>query len=326
MPASRKSVVAPASINEALQYARTKNTYRTAKAKFGIPRATLQRRIHTAVQKQGRKAAFTADEERIIVGFLIENANKGLPMTQKHLRKAIQIFMSRMPTAWRWLLSAEWNAKAPSNAFLYSFRQRYRHELSFARPVPQKANHFRQVNSESITNHFATLQKLISEYQIGASGMFNLDECVCTSNRDAGSKYRIRRLMPRRGARDMPRPGFANISRIAMMPVISARGEHSPPLFLMKATRIRYRIAIRNGTEVAETPLVVSQPSFSYFVQHPTPHVPYRRTATRVPYRRVDYTCDLQAHALHVYLTDGRTTRGQYRPTTYCIHYSLEGI
>ena len=66
-----------------------------------------------------------------------------------------------------------------------------------------------------------------------------------------------------------------------------------------------------------------------------TTRVTYRRTPTRVPYRRMDHTCDLQAHAytcalqadgLHVCLTDGRTTHGHYRPTTYCIHYSLEGI
>ena len=53
---------------------------------------------------------------------------------------------------------------------------------------------------------------------------------------------------------------------------------------------------------------VVSQPGFSYFVQYPTP---------RVPYRRMDYTCDLQAHALHVYLTGEWTTRVPYRRANY---------
>ena len=52
----------------------------------------------------------------------------------------------------------------------------------------------------------------------------------------------------------------------------------------------------------------------------------YHSQDFRILYRRTPYTCDLQTHALHVCLTDGRTTPGHYRPTTYCIHYSLEGI
>ena len=39
-----------------------------------------------------------------------------------------------------------------------------------------------------------------------------------------------------------------------------------------------------------------------------TPRVPYRRTPTRVPYSRMDYTCALQTGELHVGITDRRRT------------------
>ena len=113
---SRNRVVVPASINDALQCVRNRNTYRAAETKLGILPATLQRRLHAAVQKQSRSCAFTTVEKQII-RFLLENASEGLPMTQENLGKAIQILISRMPAAPSRFLPAEWSTKAPSNAF-----------------------------------------------------------------------------------------------------------------------------------------------------------------------------------------------------------------
>lgn len=60
--------------------------------------------------------------------------------------------------------------------------------------------------------------------------------------------------MPRHGSRDMSNPNVTKLARITMMPEISAAGDHGPPLFVMKGTKIPYRSVIRNGIELQESP------------------------------------------------------------------------
>ena len=254
MPTKRVSAP-PDRVAEALKFIKRKHTYREAAQTVGIARSTLHERMNASgpIRKAGRRPNSTPFEENIIVGFLVDRATAGLPLTKLHLSEAVNIFVSSMSSKRRCQLGEEWNG--PSREWLNRFPRKHADRLSFVRPLPQEAVRYRQVNGEAITTHFATVQKLVEDNEIDASRLFNLDECGCSPAKEAGSKSRSRRYMPRRGSRDIRRADIADLAPITMMPVISAAGEHGPPLLVFKVTRIPYRVVLNKGICQEESPL-----------------------------------------------------------------------
>ena len=229
------------------------NTYRSVSKKYNLSYSTLFRRANGAVQKNGRRLALLPREEGLIVSFLLKFAQRGMPLTQLHLREAIKIIVEGMPPARRQALP--FKSDGPSQYYIRIFRKRHASSLSFCKPLRQEAKRFSAVNADVLTKHFSVLEKHISENDLDASRIFNLDEAGTTPEKDITGIAAARRLMPRPGEKDVKMPQFKKLNRVTMMPIVSAAGEAAPPLFVFKGSRVPFRTVLRAGRIVDETPI-----------------------------------------------------------------------
>ena len=191
----------------------------------------------------------------MIVDLLIKYAHKGTPLSRCHLADAIELITSNMPPERR--LRLRFKNGRPGVRFIREFYKRHSTVLTFRRACPQQAVRFNAVKDESLITHFATLEKLIHEYNIDDSRLFNLDEAGASPEKNVGNKDSARRYMPRSGCHDTRMAAIANKNRITIMAVISAAGQHAPPLFVLKGTQIPYRIVIRSGQTITESPVTL---------------------------------------------------------------------
>eukprot|EP00178_Gracilaria_changii_P018579 TRINITY_DN531_c0_g1_i1.p1 TRINITY_DN531_c0_g1~~TRINITY_DN531_c0_g1_i1.p1 ORF type:complete len:353 (+),score=29.71 TRINITY_DN531_c0_g1_i1:40-1059(+) len=242
-------------IQAALSALNSGTPYRTVERQYGIPRATLHYRRNTfRNMKPGRRRGLTNEEEQRIVCFLLRFAERGTPLTNHHLREAIKLFCETLPQ--ERLQSLPFNFVNISDYFLWSFRQRHKDKLCFTRPLAQKNKRFRAVNAEALTHHFATLQRLVADYNLDGDRIFYLDEVGVTPDKDVTGVSSLRRTFPRRGSRDMVMNDYHYKNRITMMPVVSAAGDCGPLLVVVKGSRIPYRTVLKNGVAIQEAPTV----------------------------------------------------------------------
>ena len=239
-------------MDKAVQAFQSGNTYRAVAREFGVDYSTLYRRINTAPSNRGRRPALSTAEETLVVKFLVQYANRGIPLTQNHLKEAIHINASRMPPQRRSALP--FKHCSPGRTFLRAFRRRHADKLSFCKPLRQEAKRFMAVNSDVLNTHFVTLERLVEDHGLDAARVFNLDECGTTPGKDLTGIGTARRLLPRRGVRDIRLSSFKYLNRVTMMPVINAFGQSGPPLFVFKGTKMPYRTVLKGGIVVEETP------------------------------------------------------------------------
>ena len=227
---------------------------RDAAQEFQLAKSTLQYRLSTPIRpKRGRPTALSMSEERMILEFVVKHANKGIPMTERHLCEAISVVLRRLLPSRR--VTFPFKKHKPSPGYLGAFRKRHAKVIKFGKPLRQEAKRFRSVNMEALTTHFASVEKRIKDNDIDASRIFNLDEVEVKPDRDASGKLSCKRLMPRKGVQDFITCAFYYQNRATMMPVINASGECGPPFFVVKGKRAPYRKVLRSGAVYSETPL-----------------------------------------------------------------------
>lgn len=237
---------------KAIRHIRNGLSYRQASTKFRIPLSTLHYRMTTPLKKPGKKYALSTKQENHIVQFLLRYAKRRIPLTLEHLREAISSVKATFSPDERMLLP--FKKETTSDGYLRASRRRHGDQLKFGRPLMQEAKRFAAVNTETLTTHFATLEKLMSDYSLDEYRIFNLDEVGIFSGKDASGKLVCRRFLPRKGNQDFISANFGYEDRINMMPVISAAGLHSPPLFVIKGKRMTFRNKLVNGNVLTETP------------------------------------------------------------------------
>ena len=234
----------------AVQAIKSGMSYRRVASTFHIPIASLHARVTNPSripQKPGRKRALTEREEELLVAFLVKFAQKGVPLSQQHLREAVETIIGRMLLARR--LHLPFSRFSPGPAFLRSFRRRHARSICFAKPLRHDAKRFYALNSTVLTTHFATVERLIADHSLDASCIFNLDETGVSPEKDI-TGITSKRFMPRFGSRDCKLPIQKRLDRITMMHVICANGEAGPPLFVFKRSRLPFRMLVRDGVEV----------------------------------------------------------------------------
>jgi len=115
------------------------------------------------------------------------------------------------------------------------------------------ASRYKACNAETLTTHFATLEKIILENDIDDSRIFNLDEVGATPGKDADAQTRCKKYLTRNAVNDSRIAQFANTSRVTMMPAICADGSAHLPLFVFKGRCLPYREIERNGIKGLDT-------------------------------------------------------------------------
>ena len=172
------------SITKAIEAVKRGTSLRNAADNFKVPKSTLHYRLTTPIRKRpGRKTALTIQEEKCIVDFILRNATKGVPLTQRHLCEAISVALGNVTPARR--LTLPFKRDKPSAGYLRAFRRRHGNVIRFGKPLRQEVKRFRATNAESLTTHFATIEKLIAEHKIDSSRLFNLDKVDVSPGKDA---------------------------------------------------------------------------------------------------------------------------------------------
>lgn len=83
------------------------------------------------------------------------------------------------------------------------------------------------------------LEKIILKNTLDASRIFNLEEAGTTTEKDQTLIAAPRRLMPRRGERDVKTRQFTALNRVTMMAIISAASEAAPPFLFLNGLEFR---------------------------------------------------------------------------------------
>lgn len=231
---------------------------RSASQRFRVKRSTLGKyKARGGIIRfpAGRRPMLSEQKEQQLVSMLLRHAQHGIPLTQRHLVEGIRFMLKAMSPAHRHILKiTDVDNYTPSPSFMLSFRKRHRSILKFGRPSAQEAKRFRAVNGNVLANHFATLEKLLHENNMGPEHIFNLDECGVTPDKDCGGRLPARRFLPARTCNkqrtDIEMAEFDYKHRVTMMPVVSAAGVTGPPLFVFSGTRVQYEVIEADGIRV----------------------------------------------------------------------------
>lgn len=257
MVSSRLSAREQARLGAATEAVRKGMKLRLAERLFRVARSTIHRHARadqknmSQASPSGRTPALAAAEEQVIVDLIQRYSDRGLPLTRTHVRDAFALYIARLPAARR--SQMPFRDGRPGVKFLRNFTLRHKASLRFAKPLRQEGKRFAATSADALTTHCAALEKLIKELGVDPRRIWNLDETGATPGKDVNGASSSRRYLTRGGGGDMRTAEFAAISRITMMPVISAAGDSGPTLFVFKGTRLPYRNVARGGHVVAET-------------------------------------------------------------------------
>jgi len=232
---------------------------RRAARVYRVARSTLQDRISSSRRRQtrirrvaGRRRQFSEAEEDVIISTLVAFADKGVPLNRRHLQEAFKTFIGQLAPSRR--AAMPFRNGVPGWRFLTDFEKRHRDRIFFGRGTRQEAKRWSAVNGETLSTHFATLEKIISDNNIDSSRVWNLDETGGTPGKDVVGAIKERRYLRReRHQRDIIIPEFVSSSRATVMAVVSAAGDTAPPLFVFKGARLPYRVVEEAGKEVVQT-------------------------------------------------------------------------
>eukprot|EP00171_Calliarthron_tuberculosum_P004807 IDg4807t1 len=236
---------------------------RAAESMFRVAKSTIHRHAvkHRPAARPddlppcgrpGRPTAFSAAEEKVVVDLLCRFADRGIPLSRAHLKEAFALFIKRLPILRQ--VKLPFRGGQPGPKFLRGFTRRNKERLRFVRPLLQEGKRFAAVNAESITTHYATLEKLVADTGVDAARVWNLDEAGTRPGKDKDGGSRARRYLTRQsGGRDMRVGEFVRQQRTTVMPVVSAEGDIGPTLFVFKGTTLPYRQVKRGDNVVTET-------------------------------------------------------------------------
>ena len=228
-------------------------SFRTAALRFHVPKSTLHDYVKgkTGNARMGRPPLLTEQEEKSVVEALLHFADCGVPLCKSDVQEAIAFMVSSFPEARRMSLSFK-NGR-PGRAFMRGFLKRHHAELRVCVPEHHEAKRYAAVNAETLTSHVAKVERLVQLHGIDAGRFWNLDETGTTPGRDVKGNGKQRRYMRRNGSREARVPEFVRANRVTTMPVISARGDTGPPLFVLQGKRLPYRRVVEGGVVRTQT-------------------------------------------------------------------------
>lgn len=133
------------------------------------------------------------------------------------------------------------------------FERHYDDVLSFKRAARQEGQHWKSVNAEALTTHFVAFEKLVRDYHLDSTRIWNLDESGGTPGRDTSKNMTKKRYMRRDGCSNMKIPEFVRTNRYTIMAIFNASGDAAPQPFVFKANSLPYRKVLVNGVFTVKT-------------------------------------------------------------------------
>ena len=199
----------------------------------------------------GRGPALTELEEQLVVQMICRYAEQGLSLRRQHVQEAVGQLINGMPSSRKMLLPFV-NAR-PGPKCLRLFIKRHGDKMKLGRPLRQEAVRYAACNAMNLTNHFATLEKIIKDNNIQARCIWNLDETGATPARECKGVSDANFYLTRAGIGDAKVGHFVNVNRVTMIPAICANGDAMKPLFVFKGSRLPFRQVVRDGITTTDS-------------------------------------------------------------------------
>lgn len=155
MPKLRKYDIG--NVDVALDAIKDGMSIHAAATKFGIPRSTLQNRIHNRTKKSsfGPSPILTAQEETKIEEWLVANHARGFPRRKEDVQSAIKGFLDLFPRPNPFI------GNLPGNKWYASFLQRHpRLTIRTPEPITDASS---KVAESNIRGWFAQIENYIKE-------------------------------------------------------------------------------------------------------------------------------------------------------------------
>ena len=214
----------PEVLQEAIDACHDGMSARQASQKYGIPRATLNRKLKGLCGHHGHPTALSKEEETQICEYVVLMADWGFPMSKADLRHFVKDYIER-----KGITVPEFVENLPGNDWAEGFLKRHKEEISV-----RSANNIKRARAEVgpdvIRKYFQNLASSIEN--VAPSHIFNYDETNLSD--DPGRKQ----VLAKRGMKYVDRVQNNTKSSISVMFCASADGIVLPPYIVYKAEHL----------------------------------------------------------------------------------------
>lgn len=200
-----------------------KKSYRIISDEYSVSKSTLQRLCNGGVSMSAFNAAkrrLTPEEERVVVDFSLDSADRGFPLTHDNVYSAAdQILTTRLgdehtPLGHNWV---------------DGFINRHRDELQTHWSKPLDTQRGRALNPTNVKLWFDLVKTHIPDKNILPHNLYGMDESGFPPSNQGTS-----RVIGRRGTKTQHKQGSANRENVTAIVTICADGTTLKPTIIFK--------------------------------------------------------------------------------------------
>ena len=205
---------------------------REAAVQCGVPRSTLQDRIHGRVlpgSVSGPKPYLTRNEENELVNFLVKSAAIGYARTRNEVIAMIEQLLTSRANGHPQIVSSGW---------WQSFAKRHP-EVTLRKSAPLSIARMKGSHKMAIDKYFDILEDTLTENDLYAfpHQIFNMDETGMSLD------CKPLKTIHRRGAKNPTHIPGTTKSNVTVVACAGAGGQCLPPMVIWKGKRIRPELA-----------------------------------------------------------------------------------
>lgn len=211
--------------------------------KFKVPHRTLMDQVKrvqggheplTIHSFNAGKQKITPHEERVLVDFIKESADRGFPLNHR----AIEMYANALLEARRAKCTQlpGFNAKVfepVGKQWIFNFLSRFHNELQTHWSKPLDMQRAKSLNPEAVKGWYELVEKTIAEYGITPDCMYGMDE----SGFPPANKGR-ERVVGSRGTKTQHKQGGADRENVTALVTICADGTALSPMIIFKGQHL----------------------------------------------------------------------------------------
>lgn len=203
-----------------------RRSLRAIAKQFGVSRSTLSKRMRgqrSAAEFNASRQKLLPTEERVLADFVKESADRGFPLTHKHIDfYANALLHTRLGPDYE-PVGEQW-----TNRFL----ERFHDELQMHWSRPLDMQRAQSLNPEAVAAWFDLVEKFVVKAGVLPELVFGMDE----SGFPTGIQGR-QRVVGGRGVKTQHKQGGANKENVTALVTICADGTTLDPMIIFKGKR-----------------------------------------------------------------------------------------
>jgi len=208
--------------------------YRTIADKWNVDKSVLQRLVQGGTSLSAfnvSKRKLTYAEEHILVDFILESADRGLPLYLTSIeRHANGVLEGR-----------DKPGEPVEKNWVGRFMDRYRDELQTHWSRPLAMERAKSLNKAAVQGWFELIKKEVIDKGVKERNIYGMDESGFPPSHQG-----VKRVVGRRGTKVQHKIGSANRENVTVLVTICADGTALKPTIIFKGQRFQQRWAENN--------------------------------------------------------------------------------